>query len=120
MTVAKSTTRKTTPRKTRTRKSSPKVTKTVTPLNTPKTATVVMNELNKKVEAKGEQPVKVRPNSPKLSRADYLEDVKISWAIHEYEIQELGKDLVKGYQLVVENSSTVVNYIKTSYNRAFN
>ena len=47
MTVAKSTTRKTTPRKTRTRKSSPKVTKTVTPLNTPKTATVVMNELNK-------------------------------------------------------------------------
>ena len=72
MTVAKSTTRKTTPRKTRTRKSSPKVTKTVTPLNTPKTATVVMNELNKSVEAKGEQPVKVRPNSPKLSRADYL------------------------------------------------
>tara|TARA_B100000427_G_scaffold175739_1_gene146160 strand:+ start:146 stop:571 length:426 start_codon:yes stop_codon:yes gene_type:complete len=141
MTVAKSTTRKTTPRKTRTRKSSPKVTKStaqvdkvikeiqevldtptkkVTPLNTPSTATVVMNELNKKVEAKGEQPVKVRPNSPKLSRADYLEDVKIRWAIHEYEIQELGKDLVKGYQLVVENSSTVVNYIKTSYNRAFN
>ena len=111
MTVAKSTTRKTTPRKTRTRKSSPKVTKTV------KISKIVLDPV---MEAKGEQPVKVRPNSPKLSRADYLEDVKIRWAIHEYEIQELGKDLVKGYQLVVENSSTVVNYIKTSYNRAFN
>ena len=111
MTVAKSTTRKTTPRKTRTRKSSPKVTKTVT---------VVMDELNKTVEAKSEQPVKVRPNSPKLSRADYLEDIKIRWAIHEYEIEELGKDLVKGYQLVVKHSSTVVDYIKTSYDRAFN
>ena len=123
MTVAKSTTRKTTPRKTRTRKSSPKATvttKKVTPLNTSKSPTVVMDELNKKVEAKSEQPVKVRPNSPKLSRADYLEDIKIRWAIHEYEIEELGKDLVKGYQLVVKHSSTVVDYIKTSYDRAFN
>ena len=111
MTVAKSTTRKTTPPKTRTRKSSPKVTKTVTPLNTSKSATVVMDELNKTVEAKSEQPVKVRPNSPKLSRADYLEDIKIRWAIHEYEIEELGKDLVKGYQLVVKHSSTVVDYL---------
>ena len=119
MTVAKSSTRKTTPRKTRTRKSSPKVTKTVTPLNTPKTATVVMNELNKKVEAKGEQPVKVRPNSPKLSRADYLEDVKIRWAIHEYEIQELGKDLKVAYQFLVKHSTVAYEYVKESYNRAF-
>ena len=106
-------------RKTRTRKTSPKSVKSA-PLNNSKPAKVVMDELNNQVEAKSEVTPKVRPQSPKLSREDYLEDAKIRWEIHQYEIQELWKDLKVVGNWSVTHSKLAYNYCKDAYERAFN
>ena len=99
----------TTPRKRRTRKTTTAV-KSAT-LNTP----VVKRTVTK------EEPVKsIRPAKPNLTWEDYRADAIIRWNIHSYEVNELGKDLVKGYQLVKQHAVQVANYTKESYNRAFN
>ena len=100
----------TTPRKRRTRKATTTAVKSAT-LNTP----VVKKTVTK------EEPVKSnRPAQPNLTWEDYRADAIVRWNIHSYEIIELGKDLVKGYQLVKQHAVQVVNYTKDSYNKAFN
>ena len=100
----------TTPRKRRTRKTTTTAVKSAT-LNTP----VVKKTVTK------EEPVKsIRPAKPNLTWEDYRADAIDSRDNHSYEINELGKDLVKGYQLVKQHAVQVVNYTKESYNRAFN
>ena len=100
----------TTPRKRRTRKTTTTAVKSA-PLNTP----VVKKTVTK------EEPVKSnRPAQPNLTWKDYRADAIVRWNIHSYEVNELGKDLVKGYQLVKQHAVQVVNYTKDSYNKAFN
>ena len=104
-----------TPRKTRTRKTTTSRRKSASKINT-STAQIKVAEVKEapKVEVKKvDTPVKVRPSQPNLKVADYISDIKVRWQIHEYEVQELWTDLVKGYNLTA-------GYVKDSYNRAFN
>ena len=112
----------TTKRKTRTRKASTKVTQSPkkVSLNTPKSAPVVVKEV-KKVEAPVVKNVqRRRPVKTHLTAQDYVTDFKVRWEIHSFEIQELNTDLVAIYQSASKIAVDVVNYIKTSYNTAFN
>ena len=107
----------TTPRKRRTRKTS------TTPLNKSVTKQVVTEVRGTKVSSKSvtqSSPEPVRPVKPNLTWEDYRADAIVRWNIHSYEVNELGKDLVKGYQLVKQHAVQVVNYTKESYNKAFN
>ena len=107
----------TTPRKRRTRKTS------TTTLNKSVTKEVVTEVRGKKVTAKSvtqSSPAPVRPAKPNLTWEDYKADAIVRWNIHSYEINELGKDLGKGYKLVKQYATQVINYTKESYNRAFN
>ena len=128
----------TTPRKRRTRKAStPKTTDKVNkeiqavldaprPKSLDKVSTTAVKSatLNTPVVKKTvtkEEPVKsIRPAKPNLTWEDYRADAIVRWNIHSYEVNELGKDLVKGYQLVKQHAVQVVNYTKDSYNKAFN
>ena len=65
-------------------------------------------------------PAKVRPAKPNLTIAEYTADVKVRWEIHQWETQELWNDMVKGYDNVKPFVIQSVNYLKDSYDRAFN
>ena len=107
----------TTARKRRTRKT------TTTSLNKSVTKQVVTEVRGSKVSSKSvaqTNTAPVRPAKPNLSWQDYRADAIVRWNIHSYEVNELGKDLVKGYQLVKQHAVQVVNYTKDSYNKAFN
>ena len=112
----------TTKRKTRTRKASTKVTQSPkkVSLNTPKSAPVVVKEVSK-VETKSVKNVqRRRPVKTHLTAQDYVTDFKVRWEIHSFEIQERNTDFVAMYQSASKIAVDVVNYIKTSYNTAFN
>ena len=138
MPTASTTKKVTTPRKRRTRKAStPKTTDKVIkeiqavldaprPKSLDKVSTTAVKSatLNTPVVKKNvtkEEPVKSnRPAQPNLTWKDYRADAIVRWNIHSYEVNELGKDLGKGYQLVKQHAVQVVNYTKDSYNKAFN
>ena len=104
-----------TPRKTRTRKTTTSRRKSASKINT-STAQIKVEDVKEvaKVEVKKvDTPVKVRPSQPNLKVADYISDFKVRWQIHQFETQQLWEDLVKGYNLTA-------NYVKDSYNKAFN
>jgi len=87
-------------RKTRTRK--PKATAAVKAA--PKAAA-------KKPVAKTTSPR--RPSTAKLiSFSRYVQDAKQRWAIHEYEINALASDLVKGFNIVRPHAQQLVNQFK--------
>ena len=65
-------------------------------------------------------PVKSAPPQPNLKWEDYREDIKIRWEIHQYETQELWSDMVKFYQSAKPVVIKTVDYVKDSYDRAFN
>ena len=127
----------TTPRKRRTRKAStPKTTdkvikeiqavldaprpKSLDKVSTTAVKSATLNTPVVKKTVTKEEPVKSnRPAQPNLTWKDYRADAIVRWNIHSYEVNELGKDLVKGYQLVKQHAVQVVNYTKESYNRAF-
>jgi len=44
-----------------------------------------------------------------LSRADYMEDMKIRWQIHTYEWNNLCKDLNQAYKFIAENVSKLAD-----------
>ena len=103
-----------TPRKTRTRKTTTSRRKSASKVTTPIVKSEPVVKQAPKVEVKKvDTPVKVRPSQPNLKVADYISDIKVRWQIHEYEVQQLWSDLVKGYNLTA-------GYVKDSYNRAFN
>ena len=104
-----------TPRKTRTRKTTTSRRKSASKINT-STAQIKVAEVKEAPKAevkKDDTPVKVRPSQPNLKVADYISDFKVRWQIHQFETQQLWSDLVKGYNLTA-------NYVKDSYNKAFN
>ncbi len=54
-----------------------------------------------------------RPSTRNLISVDrYVKDIQTRWAIHQYEIQELGKDLRKGFEFVKPYHAQLVNLIK--------
>ena len=63
---------------------------------------------------------KIRPEKPNLSMKDYRDDIKVRWEIHLWETQELWKDVVKGYNIAKPFVVKTVDYVKESYDRAFN
>ena len=118
----------TTPRKRRTRKAStPKTTdkvikeiqavldaprpKSLDKVSTTAVKSATLNTPVVKKTVTKEEPVKsIRPAKPNLTWEDYRADAIVRWNIHSYEVNELGKDLVKGYQLVKQHAVQVVNY----------
>ena len=64
-------------------------------------------------------PARVRPEKPNLSFEDYKADAQVRWQIHQYETQELWNDLVKGYNFAKPIVVKSIDYVKDSYNRAF-
>ena len=116
-------------------KSQTKVTQTAVKTTSPKTtrrrrsAKAKVTTTPKTVVAKVTQTVtpKVttktmieKPNVELITLKMYREDVNKRWQIHLYEIQELNKDLKKGYDLVVKHGSQLVNYARESYKKQFN
>ena len=104
-------TKATTPRKRRTRKTSttakatPKaVKKTVAPkvtVTTFKSGKVVAKKITLK-----------RPSTARLiSPQKYLKDIQTRWAIHNYEIQELISDFVKGFEAVKPYHAQLVELV---------
>jgi len=75
-------------------------------------------EINKVTETP--TAARVRPEKPNLSLEDYRADIKVRYQIHVYEVNELWKDMVKGYNIVQPFVVKTVDYIKESYDRAFN
>ena len=75
-------------------------------------------EINKVTET--QTPVKVRPEKPNLKWEDYRDDVKVRYQIHQFETQELWNDVVKDYNNAKPFVVKTINYVKDSYNRAFN
>ena len=127
MTVAVSSpAKKTTPRKRRSRKSTTSTTTLVKEVQKSKVspkAKVSTTKYQQPVEIKKVTETKatrVRPAKPNLTIADYTADIKVRWAIHQWETQELWNDVVKGYNNFKPVVTQSVNYVKDSYDRAFN
>ena len=127
MTVAVSSpAKKTTPRKRRSRKSTTSTTTLVKEVQKSKVspkAKVSTTKYQQPVEIKKVTETKaprVRPANPTLTIADYTADIKVRWEIHQWETQELWNDVVKGYNNFKPVVTQSVNYVKDSYNRAFN
>ena len=54
-----------------------------------------------------------RPSSARLISSDrYIKDIQTRWAIHQYEIQELEKDLRKGFDSVTPYHAQLVKQVK--------
>tara|TARA_B100001113_G_scaffold158378_1_gene129542 strand:+ start:84 stop:410 length:327 start_codon:yes stop_codon:yes gene_type:complete len=54
-----------------------------------------------------------RPSTRNLISGDrYLKDIQTRWAIHQYEIQELGRDLRKGFEFVKPYHAQAVKTVK--------
>ena len=128
MTVAVSSPAKTTtPRKRRSRKSTTtsttKLVKEVQKSKVSPKAKVSSPKYQQPVEIKKVTETKaprVRPANPTLTIADYTADIKVRWEIHQWETQELWNDIVKGYNNAKPVVVQSVNYVKDSYDRAFN
>ena len=55
-----------------------------------------------------------RPSTRNLISVDrYVKDVQTRWAIHQFEIQELGKDLRKGFNFVQPYHAQLVKLIQS-------
>ena len=94
------------------KKSTPVVTSHVVRVNKVTQPRVIMTEST--------TASKIRPEKPNLSMEDYRADIKVRWEIHLWETQELWKDVVKGYNIAKPFVVKTVDYVKESYDRAFN
>ena len=94
------------------KKSTPVVTSHVVRVNKVTQPRVIMTEST--------TASKIRPEKPNLSMEDYRADIKVRWEIHLWETQELWKDMVKGYNIVQPFVVKTIDYVKESYDRAFN
>ena len=97
----------TAPKKRRTRKTStPATKKTVAPK-----VTVTTFKSGKAVSKK---TTLKRPSTARLITPQrYIADIQTRWAIHNFEIQELISDLVKGFDMVRPYHTELVKRIKT-------
>ena len=58
------------------------------------------------------KPEKVRPEKPNLTYVDYVEDAKVRWQIHSYEVNEVWQDLKKFYQFSSPHIVKAFNFSK--------
>ena len=89
---AKTSVTSTSSRTRRSRKSAAKV--------TPTPKTVVVKEVQE-----------IAPPAPKLTLADYREDIMARVRIHNYEVNMLVKDLQKGYDYLLPFGKKAYNYV---------
>ena len=55
-----------------------------------------------------------RPSTARLiSPERYLKDIATRWQIHQYEMQELGKDIRKGFEFVAPYHEALVKQVKS-------
>ena len=105
-------TKATTPRKRRTRKTS--TTAKATPKavkKTPVAKVTVTTFKSGKVVAK--KTTLKRPSTARLiSPQKYLKDIETRWMIHNYEIQELISDFIKGFEMVKPYHAELVKMVK--------
>ena len=66
------------------------------------------------------KPSTTRPEQPNLTYVDYGEDFKIRVKIHNYEVNELWQDSKRFYQSAKQVVVKAIDYVKESYDRAFN
>ena len=102
-------------RKTRTRKTNTRTAKTVA---TPTTKKPVVKKVTVTSFKGGKVVSKVttlkRPSTARLiSPQKYLKDISTRWAIHNYEIQELISDFVKGFEAVKPYHAQLVELVKS-------
>jgi hypothetical protein len=50
-----------------------------------------------------------------ITRQQYIEDIKVRWAIHQYEVNKLRDDLSKVTQTVAPYVKNVLDYLDTQY-----
>ena len=101
----------TTPKKRRTRKTSTtaKATKAVKKTTVAPKVTVTTFKSGKVVAKK---TTLKRPSTARLISADrYLKDIQTRWAIHNFEIQELLNDFVKGFEAVKPYHAQLVKLV---------
>ena len=94
-----------------------------TPVKQSPTPQPVVTKYTQPIEIKKvteETPVKSAPPQPNLKWEDYREDIKIRWDNHQYETQDLWSDMVKLYHSAKPIVIKTVDYVKDSYDRAFN
>ena len=53
-----------------------------------------------------------RPEKPNLTYVDYVEDAKVRWQIHSYEVNEVWQDLKKFYQFSSPHIVKAFNFSK--------
>ena len=101
-------------RKTRTRKTNTRTAKTVA---TPTAKKPAVKKVTVTSFKGGKVVAKVttlkRPSTARLISADrYLKDIQTRWQIHQFEIQELGRDLRKGFEFVKPYHAQAVKTVK--------
>ena len=109
-------------RTTRTRKSTTRKSASVAIPIASKTTYVRNSEgkMEKTVTEVVEKVSQTRPTQPNIKFDDYVADAKVRWQIHQYEVNELWNDCKWVYNNTKPIVTKVVDYCKTSYNRAFN
>ena len=101
----------TTPRKRRTRKTSQTAKATKAVKKTPVAKVTVTTFKGGKAVAK--KTTLKRPSTARLITPQrYIADIQTRWAIHNYEIQELISDFVKGFELVKPYHAELVKLVK--------
>ncbi len=102
-TATASTVRKTATRKPRTRKAAAKK---------PQVSKVTVTSF-KGGKAVAKVTTLKRPSTARLITPQrYVQDIQTRWAIHQFEIQELGRDLRKGFDLVTPYHAQLVKQVK--------
>ena len=61
-----------------------------------------------------------RPTEPKISLEEYVSDFKVRMQINNYEVMEFLADVVKFYKSAKPVVIQSIDYVKDSYDRAFN
>ena len=59
------------------------------------------------------------PMTPIVTRDQYIQDIKIRWAIHQYEVSKLIEDVKKGSEFVKPYIQQTVEFVKETYQREF-
>ena len=102
----------TTPRKRRTRKTSQTATKATKAVKKTTVAPKVTVTTFKSGKVVAKKTTLKRPSTTRLISADrYLKDIQTRWAIHNFEIQELLNDFVKGFEAVKPYHAQLVKLV---------
>lgn len=57
----------------------------------------------------------VSPQKVLIAKEQYIEDIKVRWQIHQYEINKLGEDLNKVAQTVAPYVQKIMDYSVSKY-----